>query len=454
MRSALRHFTLAVLAITALAICSGKSSAQQLAGVHVDTEGVLRLQVHDDPTGQLNRQRIAQAVSALPPDVARKSPLRKISLTRLEQEVAKRLATGQRITEEMRYLAGLTRLQYVFYYPETKDIVIAGPAEGWAPDLSGRVVSAGSGRPVLELEDLVVALRSYPPSGKKAKVIGCSIDPTQEGLQRMQQFLAHAYANATPDDEQAIVEGLRTNLGMQKISVFGVPANTHFATVLVEADYRMKLIGIGLERPPVKLASYVDKARPGDVARNALARWYFVPDYQCVRVANDDLAMEMVGDGVKLIGESEMVAANGGRQISGGADKASELFVTGFTKKYSQLADKSPIFAQLRDLIDMSVAAAFIQQKDFYGQSEWKMEVFGDEAKFPVETHPAPTQVETVVTSVWKGAQLMTPVGGGVTVHAHRALDSANLLADKDEQVGQAREQVDVKLADGQWWWD
>ena len=42
-------------------------------------------------------------------------------------------------------------------------------------------------------------------------------------------------------------------------------ANTHFAQVMIEADYRMKLIGIGLERPPVKLASYVDKANPAMV---------------------------------------------------------------------------------------------------------------------------------------------------------------------------------------------
>lgn len=446
-------FLLALIGL-ALTACGRTAQAQQLAGVHVDADGVLRLQVHEDPTGQLNRQRIQQAVATLNPDVARKSPLRKVSLTRLEKEVAQRLAAGQPLTDEMRYLAGITRLQYVFYYPDTKDIVVAGPAEGWAADLSGRVVSATSGRPVLELEDLVVALRAYPPSGERAKVIGCSIDPTQEGLERMQQFLSHAYANATPDDEQAIVDGLRSSLGMQKVSVFGVPANTHFATVLVEADYRMKLIGIGLERPPVRLVTYVEKAQPRNVARNALARWYFVPDYHCVRVTDDGLAMEMVGDGVKLIGENEMVASNGGRQQSSLIDKASEQFVSGFTKKYPQLAEKSPIFAQLRDLIDMTVAAAFIQQHDYYGQADWKLETFGDEVKFPLQTHPAPTQVETVVTSVWKGNQLMTPVGGGVTMHAQRALDSANLLADEGQRVHQAREQVKLELAPGQWWWD
>ena len=40
----------------------------------------------------------------------------------------------------MRYLAGLLRVRYVFYYPDSKDIVLAGPAEGWVADPAGRIV--------------------------------------------------------------------------------------------------------------------------------------------------------------------------------------------------------------------------------------------------------------------------------------------------------------------------
>ena len=75
---------------------------------------------------------------------------------------------------------------------------------------------------------------------------------------------------------------------------------------MVEADYRMKLIGIGLEKPPIRMVSYVDRANPAAVSRNAMQRWYFMPDYQCVRTADDGKAMELVGDGVKLVGENEV----------------------------------------------------------------------------------------------------------------------------------------------------
>jgi hypothetical protein len=64
----------------------------------------------------------------------------------------------------------------------------------------------------------------------------------------------------------------------------------------------MKLIGIGLEDPPVRLRSYVERANPSQIARNALQRWYFMPEYKCVKVSDDALAMQQVGDGVKLVG--------------------------------------------------------------------------------------------------------------------------------------------------------
>jgi hypothetical protein len=134
--------------------------------------GVLKFRVYEDPNGQLAFRRKAEALARLPGNLAQQAPIRKISLNKLEAAIAARAANGQQPTDEMKYLAGLTRAQYVFFYPDTKDIVIAGPAEGFMPDASGRVVGMNSGRAILELQDLVVALRAYSPSGKATQIIG------------------------------------------------------------------------------------------------------------------------------------------------------------------------------------------------------------------------------------------------------------------------------------------
>jgi hypothetical protein len=426
------------------------------SGVAVDAEGVLRRVMVADPTGDLSRQRVQEALKRLDRDVAKRSPLRKVSLTRLERVIKQRLAEGRPIDDAMRHLAGITRLEYVFCYPESGDVVIAGPAEAWAEAPAGRILGIESGRPVLELQDLIVALRSFPPGSDRDKpFIFCSIDPTPDGLSRMQQFLHEFGRRATPNDTQFIVEQLRDKLGLQVITVGGVSAKTHFAQVMVEADYRMKLIGIGLEIPPVRLTSYVERANPSQVARNALQRWYFVPDYQCVRVSEDALAMELVGEGVRLVGENEVVGKDGSRQVSAGGNRASDAFVRAFTKVYPKLAERAPVYAQLRNCIDLAVAAAFIQHQDYYGLVGWKPEVFHSEAAYPVETLNPPKEVETAVNSLWKGNVLLTPVGGGVQMRPTEAIDPTNLLDDEKGEVEKARAAVDLStLAADQWWWD
>ena len=424
------------------------------AGVEIDADGVLRKKVYDDPGGVLTKRRIAAAEASLSADIARTSELRMISLNRLEAALAARLAAGDFETDDMKYLAGLTRIQYVFFYPETNDIVIGGPAEGYMEDISGRAVGIDSGRAVLELQDLVVALRAFPPTGDQTNLISVSIDPTREGLTRMAAFLG-SLGRVTPRDAKRITAGLQESLGRQKVTIKGVAPETHFAQVMVEADYRMKLIGIGLESTPAGIRSYVSRANPRSRQSNAMQRWYFTPNYECVRVATDEMAMELVGNGVKLIGEDERVAADGTRVSAKRSDRASKAFVQEFTKKYSKLAEYSPVYAQLKNLIDMAIAAAFIQEQDYYGQAGWEMEVLLDESRFPVETYTVPKHVDTAANAVWKGNSLMTPVGGGVNLQPRQALLPENLLQDDNGELLKRRASVKLKdLAEGQWWWD
>ena len=452
-----RFALVALLVVVGLAsslIAPGAAYAQaNNNGVIVDAQGVLRVQQYADPGGMLIRQQIAAARAALAPEITRSSNLRCVSITRLEKEIQ---ARGGIVTDDMRYLAGLTRIKYVFYFPETKDIVIAGPAEGWVQTQSGRVRGMQSGHPIVQLQDLIVALRAYSPQGKSVGMIGCSIDPTPEGLAAMQQFLKVAYQRAQPSQAFAnyVVQGLKTSLGLQNVRVDGISPRTHFAQVMVEADYRMKLIGIGIEQAPAGIGSYVGRANPSQVSRNAMERWYFVPNYECVRVTQDLSAMELVGDGVRLISENEMVNAAGQRAASGQVNRASEAFVSTFTKKYPELAKASPVYGELRNVIDMAIAAAYIQKANLYQKAGWNMDFFGEEAKFSVETYELPKTVETACTAIWKGNQLMTPVGGGVEIRASKALDSENLLEDENGLVAKKRQDLKLELAEGQWWWD
>jgi hypothetical protein len=184
-----------------------------------------------------------------------------------------------------------------------------------------------------------------------------------------------------------------------------------------------------------------------------------VPEYQCIRQSDDKLAMELVGDGVRLVGEDEVVLHGGQRKTTGGhANRASRAFVAGFTKAYPKLAECSPVYAELRNVIDLAIAAAYIQDENYCEKAGWKMQFFGSEKDFPVETYDVPKTVESAARAVRKvsasGLTAFFPNGGGVTIQAGEALKSDKVLADSKGKVSKVRETVAPKLAKGQWWWD
>jgi hypothetical protein len=153
---------LPLLCAAALLIVGGRSQAQVIqqavGGVAISTEGVLTV-VKTDVLQDLAGKR-RKALTQLPGDLNKPATMRSISLNRLQATIAEFQKNHQPLPDEVRYLAGLQRVEYVFVDPQHHDIVLAGPAEGWKVDAQGEVVGATTGRAVLRLEDLAVALRT------------------------------------------------------------------------------------------------------------------------------------------------------------------------------------------------------------------------------------------------------------------------------------------------------
>ncbi len=425
-------------------------------GVAVDADGVLTVKEVRDEGGRLLAVRIAAARRELPADVAAAAKLRYVSLNRLEAAIDANRRSGKPIDAAMKNLAGLERVQYVMLLPDSRDVLIAGPAEAWIDNGAGENVGITSGRPTLQLDDLLVALRTFSPGRADKPFVGCTIDPSPEGLKRLQEFqkqVPRSVANnARGQVAVQLAAGMQQALGMANVRVFGIAANTHMAKVLIEADYRMKLIGIGREPPPVPMVTFLGALQGSP--RGALQRWWFTPNYDCLRVADDRLAMELVGQGVQLQSEDKVIGPDG-RLLNEGAvpSKASNLFVASFTAKYDEIAAREAVFAQMRNCIDLLVAAAFLQREDFYGQAGWKAATLLSEEALPTQTLNTPKQAPCAANSLWKGNRLFTPAGGGVSILPHEALAPERILKD-DGRVAKLREQVGNGIPADRWWWD
>lgn len=422
-----------------------------MAGVSIDATGVLRVMQVDPRIA--NAQRLA-TLQSTPQGQLKTSPMRKVSLNRLESYVAKELAAGRDLSSEVWSLAGLQRLEYVLYLPESQDIVIAGPADQWYADKAGRLVGLTNGRATLRLDDMVVALRAFSPDSGATKSIGCSIDPTPEGLKRMSMFHAQQQGQM-PADVRPYVAGMKNALGMQVVSIRGVPATTHFARVLVEADYRMKLIGIGLLDPMIPLKSWAERSQSTG-SSNALQRWYFEADYSTVATNEAGTVMHLAGRGVKLSGELEGVqGATGTRRKTGRAgDAASVAFTRDFTNKFDELADVTPVFHEMRNLFDMSIAAAFIQDRNLYEKANWKLGTFASEEGFSVNNGTEVSQVETAINAFMRDNQLVTPIGGGVHIAARSLVNPSKVSVSPNVDKESQSMGAPADLRKDQWWWD
>jgi hypothetical protein len=429
-------------------------------GVYVDASGELSRVLKPRESKELSIARLEALTADKNTDSKRASGLRKISLPRLEKHVQLRLARGLRPTEEMLHLAGLEKIQYVFVYPESGDLVLAGPACDWRIDAEGRAVSRATGRPTLHLDDFVIVLRHLTSSPDAT--FGCSIDPTAEGLARTKQFAEQSAATPLkPAARGAWLKKLRQQMGRQTITVNGIDPRTRAARVLVEADYRMKLVGMGLEDGTIDVPSYLNliKVSPGQAPPPLdVLRWWFAMKYDAVTATESRDAYEIVGPGVQVMSENELLTALGKRVHTGASEALNAEFAHRFTTHFAALAKKYPVYADLQNIFDLALVASLIQSQDLAEQVGWHMLCFGDPEQYGVALGQAPQSVETVINHrVINGRHIIAGVSGGVSVSPGQYTQAQSIQTDTYGALKAHRVHAEAKvkkLPVEAWWWD
>lgn len=428
-------------------------------GIRVDPTGVMRQATKADTTGELSATARRARLADLHTDMARQSGLRMVSLTRLEKAVAERLQAGEPVLESMRRLAGLYRIQYVFLYPEEKEIVIAGPAEGWRYDADGRPVGNETAVPTLDLDDLVVVLRTFTNSGER--VFGCSINTRDKNLKLLKEFVEASLAKGPlkPGTLGKWLKDMHERLGMQDVVVYGVPGNTRVSRVLVEADYRMKLIGVGKVDGGAKIPDYFKLLEKlgqtkGNIPMEAL-RWWMTMKYDAiVRNAEHD-AFELQGSSVLVQSENQFVNSLGQHLPTGVSEPTNRLFAENFTKHYDELAQRDPIFADLKGVFDLGMVAALCYNERLSARIGWNMGVFANNGLYQPTVMESPKEVESVMAHrVYRGKDIVVQVAGGVRADLLSVAKDGKLAKENAALKEKAIATKAPTLPEGRWWWD
>jgi len=434
----LKPFVIAVIPVV------GRNGA--VGGVSIDARGVVD-RCSGETAGQLRRAWLAAMIPA-DGGMARASSLRKVSLRRLEAAIADCRLQNKPLPLEMRFLAGLQRVRYVLAYPEAQDIVLAGEAGPWMVNDAGEVIGQATGQPVLQLDDLIVALRTAE-SAADGPGITCSIDPTEEGLTRFDRLMRDRDLTMSP----AAIRRLERALGDNVITVTGVEPDTHFAQVLVAADWTMKRLAMGFERAPLDdLPSYLQLLQtshqppPG----NALLRFWLAPRYDAVLRDSDGLAWELVGDGVQALTEANWLKGQRGVADAGRGDVLAKQWADSFTEQYGLLAAKLPVFASLRNCIDLAVVAAIVAREQLFQRSRFGASpLLLDGKQVDVGRYPLPRTTPSRASFVERESEYVISISGGVDLDSWRVLKQAAV-----RQPLAALRASSAPPKSNVWWWD
>ena len=414
-----------------------------VGGVSINAEGALDRQ----DTAELKelRELYLKEFKAAPSELEQPVELRKISLRAIEEAVARSGKSGTpQLPQEIQFLAGIQRIQYVFIYPDQNDVVLAGPGEGWKIDEQANFVGVTTGRPVLRLENLVVALRSVENARQGG--ITVSIDPTAEGRKQFEKFM-RSQKTFTP----AVIDGIEKALGPQQVTITGVPDTSRFALTLAASDYKMKRIAMKLEDSPLpELPSFLDLVKQ-DRAKltNMMPRWWMACNYQPLAKSEDGLAWELRGPGVKVLTEDEVIGADGGVSGTGKVNPVAQKWADLMTKHYDDLSAKEPIFVELRNLMDLCVVSALISKEGLLDKAHLKMPTLqGRAGKLELISWPAPKTVATECSFIKRGTDYIITASGGVEIGSWEAASKSVA----SPAVGQVRQKATARSADSLWW--
>ncbi len=415
-----------------------------VGGVAIDAKGMLE-NVQTDVLGQLAKLR-AEALQKVPDGLNVFTDSRKVSLRALEAAIEQSAKSGKPLPDDIRYLAGLQQIHYVFVYPQQKDIILVGPGEGWKIDARGNMVGITTGRPVMLLDDLLVALRTAQAAAQGG--ITCSIDPTPEGLAKYNQ---QAGAIKNLGSPQAVASGISNVLGMQQITVMGVPATSHLAQVLVAADYRMKRLGMNFDPPPpgIKLPSYLQMIPANARNANMFPRWWLEPSYEPLLRDAQGLAWELRGASVKAMTEEDFLTSTGVKEHSGKASPMAQKWADNMTNQFSALSLAEPIFGELRNCMELAIVGALLVKERLPEKAGYSLPVLMSSPELQPAEFNAPKQVPSQASVLKKGNNWIISVSGGVAINSW-------IIADNTKQSDDAAP-IRAKAAppDGtKWWWN
>ena len=375
-------------------------------GVLIDTAGKLSFQSPKSP----NRNLLDTPTDTLA--LGTESNLKFLSLIALEQELLRLKEAGLPVPPSLRYLGGLYDIHFVMIDADNRDLLLVGSAGPWEENDQGQMVHRKTGKATMLLDDLVVCLRSVMQG---RGVLGCSIDPRPGQFDKIVEYMK---SHRVTSEKQR--EALRTTVGPQDTVVFGVPASSHAAHVLLATDYHLKLLAMGHVEAGPDLPSYLELCGPDDPASEVI-RWWVTLGEPVIQGNSEESLFQISGDVLELKTENQLLNRQRAKDISVPAQR----FVSNFNSQFSDLQLQYPQYGQLENLFELAIAAQVIKTYELNEKIGWTAAFLVGERggdRFQLQRYQPIREVELVINHHRQKVrqdgrlvtQTVTAISGGV----------------------------------------
>jgi hypothetical protein len=382
----------------------------QVFGISVNPDGAIEFRQRDAQS-ELNKIKSRRPLKETPADADKR--LKFVSLVKVTNDLREAIDSNKPLSNDLKYLQGLTQINYVFLYPDEKDLVIAGPAE--EIDASNPMQPRGklTGRPVVQLDDLIAALRrANGPDGRRP--FGCSIDPPPNAVERAQAVLQRVGSS----DRALLAREMARDLGPQQVRLFGAPPDSRLAFICVAADYQLKRYTTVTD--PFPLAGI---GHPVDNSRPAGNGYWFEVNYEKLLVSPDNTAYEIRGPRLQMkVGAIPFDTK--------GATERAKTWAAKVNQNIPALAAAAPIYADLQNVADLALLASLIQKDKLAERASWDTSWLLDESKYATRRIPIPRTCETIVNYA---AGSLT--AGGVSFEPSSSLNENNRERDENGKL-------------------
>ncbi|MCP3976085.1 MAG: DUF1598 domain-containing protein [bacterium] len=263
--------------------------------------------------------------------------------------------------------------------------------------------------PAVLVEDFVIALRNAWGRYDEVKgnvrhysYPGCDIRPNSEVIDKLDALMDQLNTSSSAGAVRKVISAWRrTCMVPQQVSVHGVPFDTHFGKVMVEADYDMKSLTDGTDDPGVpgftSLASIRRDRHQQAFARGqtpalqgGMNRYWLSPgEYNYIEA-----------DGIVLIKQASVrvqtnpttVDDSGEIVDTASSDPLAERWVASFSILYDKIAARRPIYRELDNLFRAFALAKILRFRKGVEAAGLDLTYFLDD--FPIVGEEVPREVD------------------------------------------------------------